>query len=168
MDPLFHYLNRIPGVISVQAYVDDTTIAGTAADPRWIYDVAGVYQRNASAGFHIDSHACFRAVVNDDMRFQPRLVTTEELLSYWPTIADSREYGTLQEAVSCNMQPGRCTRVVRLSTATLHLPQEGARQRNYHVCINLSYPQARDVGEGRGYASCYCLELACWKLCMQE
>ena len=31
MDPLFHYLNRIPGVISVQAYVDDTTIAGTAS-----------------------------------------------------------------------------------------------------------------------------------------
>ena len=28
MDPLFTYLNRIPGVISVQGYVDDTTIAG--------------------------------------------------------------------------------------------------------------------------------------------
>ena len=90
MDPLFHYLNRIPGVISVQAYVDDITNAGTAADPRWIYDVADVYQRIASASFHIDSHACFRAVVNDDMRFQPRLVTTEELLRYWPTIADLR------------------------------------------------------------------------------
>ena len=33
MDPLFHYLNRIPGVISVQAYVDDTIIAGVASDP---------------------------------------------------------------------------------------------------------------------------------------
>ena len=25
LDPLFHYLNRIPHVVSVQAYVDDTT-----------------------------------------------------------------------------------------------------------------------------------------------
>ncbi len=30
MDPVFHYLNRIPGVISVQGYVDDTTIVGSA------------------------------------------------------------------------------------------------------------------------------------------
>ena len=28
MDPLFHYLNRIPHVLSVQAYVDDTTLVG--------------------------------------------------------------------------------------------------------------------------------------------
>ena len=26
MDPLFHYLNRIPNVLAVEAYVDDTTI----------------------------------------------------------------------------------------------------------------------------------------------
>ena len=69
MDPLFHYLNRIPGVISVQAYVDDTTIAGIASDPSWLHDVAEVYSRVASAGFHIDSHSCFRACLNDDMKF---------------------------------------------------------------------------------------------------
>ena len=45
MDPLFHYLNRIPGVISVQAYVDDTTIAGVARDPTWLHEVAEVYRR---------------------------------------------------------------------------------------------------------------------------
>ena len=27
MDPLFTYLNQIPGVLAVQGYVDDTTIA---------------------------------------------------------------------------------------------------------------------------------------------
>ena len=59
-DPLFHYLNRIPGVISVQAYVDDTTIAGIAGDPSWLHDVAEVYSCVASAGFHMDSHSCFR------------------------------------------------------------------------------------------------------------
>ena len=63
MDPLFHYLNRIPGVISVQAYVDDTTIAGVAEDPMWLHEVAEAYQSISTAGFHIDSHSCFRACV---------------------------------------------------------------------------------------------------------
>ena len=71
MDPLFHYLNRIPGVISVQAYVDDTTIAGVASDPKWIHEVADAYRRVATAGFQVDSHNCFRAAVNDTMRFTP-------------------------------------------------------------------------------------------------
>ena len=53
MDPLFHYLNRIPGVISVQAYVDDTTIAGVAEDPMWLHEVAEAYQSISTAGFHI-------------------------------------------------------------------------------------------------------------------
>ena len=96
MDPLFHYLNRIPGVISVQAYVEDTTIAGTADDPSWLCEVADVYRRVSSAGFHVDSHCCFRACLNDAMRFTPRLVTTEELLEYWPGIADHSQFGTLQ------------------------------------------------------------------------
>ena len=147
MDPLFHYWNRIPGVISVQAYVDDTTIAGTAIDPKWLCDVAvaDVYRRVASAGFHIDCHTCFRSCINDKIKFLPRLVTTEELLDYRPTIVDSCEYGTLQEARSHSMQPGRCTRIVRISTADLRLAPADARQRDYHICINLSYSQAKDV-----------------------
>ena len=145
MDPFFHYLNRIPGVISVQAYVDDTTIAGTAVDPKWICEVADVYRRVASAGFHVDCHTCFRSCINDVMKFQPRLVTTEEIFSYWPTIVDSCEYGTLQEAVAHSMQPGRCTRIVRISTADLCLTPTDARQRDYRICINLSSSQARDV-----------------------
>ena len=82
MDPLFHHLNRIPGVISVQAYVDDTTIAGVAEDPMWLHEVAAVYRSISTAGFHIDSHSCFRACVNDNMKFMPRVVTTEELVEY--------------------------------------------------------------------------------------
>ena len=48
MDPRFHYLNRIPGVISVQAYVDDTTIAGIAGDPRWLHEVELLLQVSMS------------------------------------------------------------------------------------------------------------------------
>lgn len=40
MDPLFVYLNRIPGVISVQGYVDDTTIIGNAQNPDWMIQTA--------------------------------------------------------------------------------------------------------------------------------
>ena len=43
MDPLFTYLNRIAGVLSVQGYIDDTTIAGTAQSLEWLDDVAQTY-----------------------------------------------------------------------------------------------------------------------------
>ena len=148
MDPLFHYLNRIPGVISVQAYVDDTTIAGIASDPKWVHDVADAYRRVATAGFQVDSRNCFRAVVNDTMRFAPRLVTTEELLDYWPMVVSARQFSTLQEAISGNLQPGRCTRVVRLSTADLTHSSDDVAQRNHHVCVNLSYSQTLDILSG--------------------
>ena len=169
MDPLFHYLNRIPGVISVQAYVDDTTIAGIASDPRWLHDVAEVYRRVATAGFHVDSHSCFRACVNDHMKFTPRLVTTEELVEYWPAVATASKFAALQEAISCCLQPGRCTRVVRVSTADFSLPSVDVAQRNYHVCVNLSYSQALDILSGASMheatallvGSCTCKSKSC-------
>ena len=147
MEPLFHYLNRILGVISVQAYVDDT-IAGIASDPGWLHDVADVYRRVASAGFHIDSHCCFRACLNDSMKFTPRLLTTEEFVEYWPLVDNACKFATLQEAISGNLQPGRCTRVVRVSTTDFSPEPVDAAQRNYHICINLSYTQAKDILSG--------------------
>ena len=135
-------------MISVQAYVDDTTIAGVASDPKWVHDVADAYRRVATAGFQVDSHNCFRAVVNDTMRFTPRLVTTEELLNYWPMVVTANQYSTLQEAISGHLQPGRCTRVVRISTSDLTLSSAEVAQRNHHVCVNLSYSQALDILSG--------------------
>ena len=79
------------------------------------------------------------------MKFTPRLVTTEELLECWPTIADEREVGTLQEAIFRNMQPGRCTQIVQISTANLCPPLANASQRDHHICINLSFSQAKDI-----------------------
>ena len=43
-------------MISVQAYVDDTTIAGIASDPK-IHEVADAYRRVSTAGFHVDCHS---------------------------------------------------------------------------------------------------------------
>ena len=56
MDPVFHYLNRIPGVISVQGYVDDTTIVGLTEDASWLRTVSTCYVRLKSAGFVVDGH----------------------------------------------------------------------------------------------------------------
>ena len=148
MDPLFHYLSRIPGVISVQAYVDDTTIAGAAGDPTWVQEVAEAYQSISTAGFHIDSHCCFRACVNDNMKFMPRIVTTEELVDYWPAVVTAKKFATLQEALSQCLQPGRCALVVRISTADLGHRAPEVSQRNLHKCVNLSYAQARDILTG--------------------
>ena len=169
MDPLFHYLNRIPGVISVQAYVDDTTIAGVAEDPTWVQEVAEVYQSISTAGFHIDSHCCFRACVNDNMKFLPRIVTTEELIDYWPACVTAKKFATPQEALSQCLQPGRCTLVVRISTADIEHRAPEASQRNLHICVNLSYAQARDILSGTAMheatallaGSCSCKSKSC-------
>ena len=40
MDPLFTYLNQISGVLAVQGYVDDTTIAGDGQDLAWIGELS--------------------------------------------------------------------------------------------------------------------------------
>ena len=51
MDPLFTYLNQIPGVLAVQGYVDDTTIAEDGQDLAWIENVESCYQALQTAGF---------------------------------------------------------------------------------------------------------------------
>ena len=51
MDPLFTDLNRIPGVISVQGYIDDTTIVGNSHSLSWLEEVAYTYECLRSAGF---------------------------------------------------------------------------------------------------------------------
>ena len=71
MDPLFHYLNRIPSVLAVEAYVDDTTIIGDAQSLDWIRKVSDTYQKVSTAGFIVDSHTCYRAFRNSVMRFCP-------------------------------------------------------------------------------------------------
>ena len=62
MDPILTYLNRIPGVLTVQGYVDDTTLAGdTAAGMQWLSDVWTICKKLRTAGIQIDEHHCWRA-----------------------------------------------------------------------------------------------------------
>ena len=78
----------------------------------------------------------------------PRIVTTEELVDYWPAVVTAEKFATLQEALSQCLQPGRCALVVRISTADLGHRAPEVLQRNLHICVNLSYAQARDILTG--------------------
>ena len=71
MDPLFTYLNQIPGVLSVQGYVDDTTIAGDGQDLSWLVHVDSCYSALQTAGFVVDPHSCFYACVVINNRSPP-------------------------------------------------------------------------------------------------
>ena len=79
------------------------------------------------------------------------------------------KYGTLQEAISGNLQPGRCTRVVRVPTTDFQPSPADATQRDHHICINLSYMQAKDILAGASMheatallvGPCSCKSLSC-------
>ena len=61
MDPALTYLNRIPGMLTVQGYVDDTTMVGdTTAGMQWLSDAWQACTRLKSAGIQIDEHHCWR------------------------------------------------------------------------------------------------------------
>ena len=73
IDPVFHYLNRIPGLICVQGYVDDTTIVGSAENAEWLGNVSACYVQLRSAGFVVDGHSCYRSWVTNCFTIGPRL-----------------------------------------------------------------------------------------------
>ena len=62
MDPVLTYLNRVPGMLTVQGDVDNTTMAGdTTAGMQWLTDAWNVCARLRSAGIQIDEHHCWKA-----------------------------------------------------------------------------------------------------------
>ena len=150
MDPLFHYLNCIPQVLSVQAYVDDTTLVGDAQDLRWIQNVAQCYNDVRTAGFVVDSHSCYRSISNCTMRFGPTLMTSARLLQEWPAIISSPAYATATAAIQAVLRPGYNTLVVQITRWPLTpLPVEPEDLSKQHLAINLNFEQSREVGHGR-------------------
>ena len=144
MDPLFHYLNRIPNVMAVEAYVDDTTIIGDAQSMDWIREVSLTYQKVSTAGFIVDSHACYRALQNSVMRFVPKKLTDEELLALWPTVAASKPYGTVSDALKENCSPGYNTFIVRMARPRLRDRTSASRLVETtadHLVVNYNFAQ---------------------------
>ena len=150
MDPLFHYLNRIPGVLSVQAYVDDTTLVGDAQNTQWIQEVAKCYEDVRTAGFVVDSHSCYRSISNCTIRFGPTLMSSARLLQEWPEVVNSPAYATATAAIQAALRPGYNTLVVRMTRWPLiPLPLEPEEPSKMHLAINLNFEQGHEVGHGR-------------------
>ncbi len=105
MDPFFHYLNQIPRILSVQAYVDDATIVADAQRLDGACKVSS-YQKVKTAGFIIESHYCYRSLRNSVMKFGPKQFTDEDLNREWPSLAGSRAYGAVTEALQDSISPG--------------------------------------------------------------
>ena len=154
MDPLFTYLNRIPGVLSVQRYVDDTTIVGDAQDLHWLQQSAG---RWLLCGF-VHCWIC-------DWRPQVLSWTlrhSDSLQNCVPTLKDSPQYGTLHGALKAKMKPGYNTVVARLSTRPGRTRPSQDSHPASHVVALYTYQQLLEILNGRdlhqlgAFATCSC------------
>ena len=152
MDPLFHYLNRIPDVLSVQAYVDDTTVIGDAQNLDWVGKVSDCYQKLSSAGFIIEPHQCFRCCANSVMKFLPRYVTDEYLAEHWPELIQGKPFATIHAALQAASRPGYNIAIVRLAGP---MSQRNDAHNKVsatvaeHLLANYSFDQSREIRQGR-------------------
>ena len=149
MDPLFVYLNRIPGVITVQGYVDDTTIIGNAQDPDWLLTVAECYEDLASAGFVMDQHSCFRGCITTLNKFPPRCCSAAFLNAHWPSLSDSRQYATIWEALQNIGRPGYNVAICRKGIFPNEDNSPDAYEQGSSIISVLSYEQAQDFIAGK-------------------
>ena len=111
MDPVLTYLNRVPDMLTVQGYVDDTTMAGdTTAGMQWLTDAWNVCTRLRSAGIQIDQHHCWKVsgVHMDGVRSgfldQHPLLELTQNLEDMPHFGRSYNQGRLQhhyDRLSC-------------------------------------------------------------------
>ena len=143
MDPVFHYLNEIPGVISVQGYVDDTTIVGSAENAEWLSNVSRCYKQLRTAGFVVDGHSCY-SCRNSCMKFPARLLTGEELLRYWPQIDQATKFPTATAALERIGTHGYSVLLCRLF---------GASGKEGGIIVNLSFQQTLEICQGRNYSN---------------
>ena len=152
MGPLFHYLNQIPRVLAVEAYVDDTTILGDARSLDWIRKVSDTYHKVSTAGFIVDSHTCYRSLQNSVMKFLPVKLTDEELLSKWPEIVSSRPYSTAYDALRANSNPGYNTLVIRMARTRLRIHPSSDNSTDTvadHLAVNYNFTQVTEILQGR-------------------
>ena len=114
MDPIYHYLNRIPRVMSVQGYIDDNTIAGPGHDIAWVGRVHYCYQCCRTAGFQIDQHSCWQAISTDCPPFPLQQVAdhqeslTTDRLPTFPTARAAILATVLPKKTLILIRAGKC------------------------------------------------------------
>ena len=132
MDPIYHYLNRIPRVMSVQGYIDDNTIAGPGHDIAWVGRVHYCYQCCSTAGFQIDQHSCWQALSPDCPPFSVQRV------------ADRRE------SLATNRLPTFPT--ARAAILAAVLPQKTLILIRADKCLGLAPRESCDILQGTDYS----------------
>ena len=135
MDPLFTYLNQIPGVLAVQGYVDDTTIAGDGEDLAWIGNVETCYQALQTAGFVIDPHACYFAGVVINNRALPHKCLSASVDAAWPGLLLTQPFPTAMAALLANMRRGYNTVLVRKGAPTDTPPNVHGLQQYHYLLL---------------------------------
>ena len=132
MDPIYHYLNRIPRVMSVQGYIDDNTIAGPGHDIAWVGRVHYCYQCCRTAGFQIDQHSCWQALSTDSPPF-----SVQQVSDYQESIATDRlpTFPTARAAILAAILPKK----------TLILIRAGK-------CLGLTPSESCDILQGTDYS----------------
>ena len=142
------YLNRIPGVLSVQGYIDDTTIAGDAQCLEWLDNVSERYSSLSSAGFVVDPHYCFRACVTNRNRMLPLGCLSDVVDSTWPGLLTASCYPTAWAAMSAHCRPGYNTVVVRVGVTCHQSADSVAPELKQCVVGVFSYQQITDIRAG--------------------
>ncbi len=148
MDPLFTHLNRIPGVLSVQGYIDDTTIAGNAQCLEWLVDVSQCYSSLRTAGFVVDPHTCYRACVTTYNRSRPTTCLSDEVEDKWPGLISAEGYSTAFAAMAAHSKPGYNTVIVRVGVANTQLDGMVAIGQRLCVAGIFAYQQFLDIRDG--------------------
>ena len=148
MDPLFTYLNQIPGVLAVQGYVDDTTIAGDGQDLAWIGKVESCYLALQTAGFVIDPHACYFAGVVINNRAFPHKCLSASVDATWPGLLHTQPFPTAMAALLANMKKGYNTVLVRKGTPTDTPPNEHRLQQYHCIVAVYTFQQINEINEG--------------------
>ncbi len=106
----------------------------------------------STAGFIVDSHTCYRAFQNSVMRFAPKKLTDEELLTQWREVAASKSYSTVQDAMKENSSPGYNTLIVRMARPRLRDLTDRSRLVETvadHLVVNYNLAQVKDILQGR-------------------
>ena len=148
MDPLFTYLNQIPGVLAVQGYVDDTTIAGDGQDLTWIENVESCYQALQTAGFVIDPHACYFAGVVINNRDIPHKCLSASVDVAWPGLLQTKPFPTAMAALLANRKRGYNTVLVRKGPPTDAPPNAHEPQQYQCIVAVYTFQQIIEMDEG--------------------
>ena len=148
MDPLFTYLNQIPGVLAVQGYVDDTTIAGDGQDLAWIGTVESCYQDLQTAGFVIDPHACYFARIVINNRAFPHKCLSASVDAAWSGLLMTQPFPTARAALLANKKRGYNTVLVRKGTPVDTPPNEHGLQQFHCMVAVYTFQQINEIDEG--------------------